>query len=99
LDPDFGVINYSTDYHTPTGLVDQNYILQSKKEVAEINSKGSATAEATRHGLLLYKDTPHNVQPKTEVIYKQCFGTLVQGNTNDLIFKKLLPTGNRDYYN
>jgi hypothetical protein len=33
----------------------------------------------------------HNVQPKVATIYKQHVGTLVQGNTNYLIFNKILP--------
>jgi hypothetical protein len=70
-DLDCGVINDIKDYHTPTGLVDHDYIWQSKQqEVAEINSKGSATAEATTHYLLSFKDTTHNIQPKIEAIYK-----------------------------
>jgi hypothetical protein len=44
-DSDCGVINYISDYNTPTGLVDHNYIWQAKQqELEEIISKGSATA-------------------------------------------------------
>jgi hypothetical protein len=88
---DCGVIDHIRDFHTPTGLVDHHYIWQSKQqEVEEIDSKGPAIADTTTHTLTHYKDTTHNVQPKFEGIYKQSFGTLVQGNINYLIFKKLL---------
>jgi hypothetical protein len=94
-DSDCGTANYIKDHHTPAGLIDHDYIWQAKQEeVAAINSNGPATAEATTHLLLSYKYTTHNIQPKTETIHKQSFGTLIQGNTNYLIFKKLLPTGN-----
>jgi hypothetical protein len=94
-DSSCGTVSYIKDHHTPAGLIDHDYIWQAKQqEVAEINSNSPATAEATTHLLLSYNDTTHNVQPKTETIHVQNFGTLVQGNTNYLIFKELLPTGN-----
>jgi hypothetical protein len=92
LDSDCGTVDYIKYHHTPAGLIDHSYIWQAKQqEVVEIISNSPATAEATTH--------IHNVQLRTETIHEQLFGTFIQGNTNYLIFKKLLPTGNGvDYY-
>ena len=51
-DESCSTINYLRDHHTPSGLIDHDYIWQAKQqEVAEINSKGLATTEATTHQL------------------------------------------------
>ena len=98
-DESCSTINYLRDHHTPSGLIDHDYIWQAKQqEVAEINSKGPATTDATTHQLERYKAITHNVQPLPEAIYEQRFGYLVQGHTNYLIFRKSLPTGDRYTY-
>jgi hypothetical protein len=94
-----GVVDYLDDYHTPTGLVDHEYIWQAKQqESAKLNEKrfttqesGPAISDATTSFLAHCTQTTHNVQPKVAAIYEQRFGTLEQGNYNYLIFKKILP--------
>jgi hypothetical protein len=98
-DSEAGEIDYLKDYHTPTGLVDHKYIWQTEQyETAKLNEgtfsileTGPAIANSTALKLVHNKATTHNVQPKVTAIYEQRFGTLVQGNTNYLIFKKILP--------
>jgi hypothetical protein len=98
-DSDCCEIAYLNNYHTPTGLIDHNYIWQSKQqEVVEINSKSPPITEETAHIISNYKATMHNVQPPVAAIYKPQFGTLLHGNTNYFIFKKILPTSDKEYF-
>jgi hypothetical protein len=61
------------------------------KGTFNILETGPVIANATTLKLVHHKATTHNVQPKVTAIYEQHFGTLVQGNTNYLIFKNILP--------
>jgi hypothetical protein len=61
------------------------------KGIFNIKETGPAIVNATTLQLVHHKATTHNLQPKITAIYEQRFGTLVQGNTNYLIFKKILP--------
>jgi hypothetical protein len=71
-----GEIDYSEDYHTPTGLVDHEYIWQAKQqESAKLNEKrfttresGPAISDATTSFLTHCTETTHNVQPKVAAI-------------------------------
>jgi hypothetical protein len=97
-----GEVDYLKDYHTPTGLVDHKYIWQAKQlESAKLHKKGftiresgPAISDTTTPQLTNHTFTMHNEQPKVAAIYEQRFGTLVQGNTYYLIFKKILPPHN-----
>jgi hypothetical protein len=92
-------VDYLKEYHTPTGLVDHEYIWQAKQfETAKLNEKrftiresGPAISDATTLQLAHHTVTTKNIQPTVTAVYEQCFGTLVQGNTTYLIFKKVLP--------
>jgi hypothetical protein len=98
-DSETNEIDYSEDYHTPTGLVDHEYIWQAKQqETAKLNEKrftigetGPAISDATVPFHTHSTFTTHNVQPPVAVVYEPRFGTLEQGNYNYLIFKKILP--------
>jgi hypothetical protein len=98
-DSETGEIDYSEDYHTPTGLVDHEYIWQAnQQETAKLHKKrftivetGPSISDATTSFLTQSTFTTHNVQPKVAAIYEPRFGTLEQGNYNYLVFKKILP--------
>jgi hypothetical protein len=98
-DSETGVVDYLEDYHTPTGLVDHKYSWQAKQqETAKLNKKhftiqesGSAISDTMTPFLTHSTVTTHNVQTKVAAVYEQCFGTLQQGNTNYLIFRKIIP--------
>jgi hypothetical protein len=59
------------------------------EQIFNILETGPAITNAVQ--LAHHMATTHNVQPKVTAKYEQRFGTLVQGNTNYLIFKKILP--------
>jgi hypothetical protein len=78
-DSEAGEIDYLRDYHTPTGLVDHEYIWQVKQlETAKlkeqrftIRESGPAISDATTPQLTNHMFTTHNVQPNVLLFENQ----------------------------